>query len=231
MIIDIITIFPEFYGNIFEYGVIKEAFNKDLCKINIYNLRDFSKDKHRKVDDRPYGGGPGMVFMPEPLGEAISFIKKKNRIGKDKQLTVLLTPKGVKLEQPMLKNFLGFENLILVCGRYEGIDQRAIDLYIDLELSIGDYILTGGEIPSLVVIDGLVRLMPGVVGKEESLLFESFENNLLDYPLYTRPVEYRGLKVPKVLLSGDHKKIQEWRKGEAEELTKRRRPDLFDKKR
>ncbi|MGM0364960.1 MAG: tRNA (guanosine(37)-N1)-methyltransferase TrmD [Actinomycetota bacterium] len=228
--IDIITIFPDYFSNLFEYGILKEAFSKNLCRVNIYNLRDFSADKHRKVDDRPYGGGAGMVLMPEPLDRAIHFIKSKNSIGKNMQKVVLLTPKGKVLKQKMLKEMVTLENIILICGRYEGVDQRVIDLDIDTEISIGDYILSGGEIPAMVITDGLIRLLPGVVGRKESLVSESFEDNLLDYPQYTRPPEFKSLKVPRVLLSGDHQKIKQWRGEKSVEITRKRRPDLFDKK-
>ncbi len=231
MIIDIITIFPGMFENISEYGVTKEAFSDGKCILNVYDLRDFSTGKHRKVDDRPYGGGPGMVMMPEPLDRALDHIKKKNGIkNTGLQKTILLTPKGEKLCQPRLKDLSGYENLILICGRYEGIDERFIELSVDMEISIGDYVLTGGEIPALVLIDGIVRLIPGVVGSEKSLILESFEEGLLDWPQYTRPSSYRGLEVPPVLLGGNHQQIDKWRKKKSVGITKKRRPDLFDKK-
>jgi len=228
--IDVITIFPEIFDGITAFGVIKEAFKKNLCKLNIYNLRDFSDYKHGRVDDRPYGGGTGMVLMPEPLDRAVNFIRKKNKVGnKKKQKTLLLTPRGNKLNQAGLKDLAGLENIILICGRYEGVDQRVIESLVDMELSIGDYVLTGGEVPAMVIIDGVIRLLPGVVGKEESLKTESFENNLLDYPQYTRPEIFKGMSVPGVLVSGNHKKIKKWRKEKSLEITRTKRPDLFDK--
>lgn len=228
--IDVITIFPKMFDNIVEFGVIKEAFKKNICRLNIYNLRDFSSYKHGRVDDRPYGGGPGMVLMPEPIDNAIIFIKKRNKVkNKEKQKVVLLSPRGEKLDQSKLKYMSGLENIILICGRYEGVDERIIDSLIDFEISIGDYVLSGGEIPAMVTIDGVVRLFPGVVGKEESLKSESFEKNLLDYPQYTRPPVFKGLAVPEILLSGNHKDIKKWRKEKAMEMTRIRRPDLFDK--
>lgn len=231
MIIDVITIFPDMFEIIPDYGVIKEAFSNGDCILNVYNLRDFSSDKHRRIDDRPYGGGPGMVIMPEPLDMALSHIKNKNAIKEIKnQKTILLTPKGEKLEQKMLRKLTTYENLILICGRYEGVDERFIELYVDMEISIGDYVLTGGEIPALVLLDGIIRLIPGVVGSEESLETESFEDGLLDWPQYTRPRSYRGLGVPPVLLCGDHKEIKKWREEKSIDTTKKRRPDLFDKK-
>jgi len=228
--IDVVTIFPDMFDNIIEFGVLKEAFKKNICQLNIYNLRDFSNYKRGRVDDRPYGGGPGMVLMPEPIDGAITFIKKKNKIKKkEKQKTILLAPRGEKMNQNKLKYLVNLENIILICGRYEGVDQRVIDSLIDFEISIGDYVLTGGEIPAMVIIDGVIRLLPGVVGKEESLKLESFEDNLLDYPQYTRPPVFKGMAVPKILLSGNHKDIQKWRKEKSLEITRIRRPDLIDK--
>jgi len=230
LIIDVITIFPDMFKNIVEYGVIKEAFKKNICQLNVYNLRDFSSYKHGRVDDRPYGGGPGMVLMPGPIENAVNSIKRKNRIDKkDKQKVLLLSASGERLVQSKLKYFSGLENIIMICGRYEGIDQRVVDLLVDAEVSIGDFVLTGGELPVMIVIDGMIRLLPGVVGKKESLEMESFERGLLDYPQYTRPGVFRGMDVPKVLLSGDHKTIKNWRKSKSEEITRKIRPDLFDK--
>jgi len=228
--IDVITIFPNIFDNFTNFGVIKEGINKKLCELNIYNLREFTEDKHKKVDDRPYGGGAGMVFMVQPIDSAVRYIKEKNDVLKiNLQKTILLTPGGDKLKQNTLKYLSGMENLILICGRYEGVDERIKGLVVDLEISIGDFILTGGEIPAMVLIDGIIRLLKGVVGKEESLKNESFENDLLDYPQYTRPELYKGLKVPGVLLSGNHSKIKKWRDEKSVEITRKKRPDLFDK--
>lgn len=228
--IDVITIFPNIFDNFTNFGVIKEGINKKLCELNIYNLREFTEDKHKKVDDRPYGGGAGMVFMVQPIDSAVRYIKEKNDVSKiNLQKTILLTPSGDKLKQNTLKYLSGMENLILICSRYEGIDERIKDLVVDMEISIGDFILTGGEIPAMVLIDGIIRLLKGVVGKEESLKNESFENDLLDYPQYTRPELYKGLKVPDVLLSGNHSKIKKWRDEKSVEITRKKRPDLFDK--
>lgn len=230
LIIDVITIFPKIFENITDFGVIKEGINKNLFRLNVYDLRDFTKDKHRKVDDRPYGGGAGMVMTVQPIEDAVKYLKEKNTVkNKDLQKIILLSPQGEKLNQNKLKYFSGLKNLILICGRYEGFDERIKNLVIDMEISIGDYILTGGEIPAMVIIDGTIRLLEGIVGKEESISNESFENNLLDYPQYTRPVTYKGLKVPDVLLSGNHKEIEKWRKDKSIETTRKRRPDLFDK--
>jgi tRNA (guanine37-N1)-methyltransferase len=230
MIIDVITIFPELFTNFINYGVIKEAFLKKIVELNIYNLRDFTKDKHKKVDDKPFGGGPGMVMMVQPFYDAVKFVKDKNKINdKTKQKVILLTPRGEKLNQDKLKYFSNLENIIFLCGRYEGIDERVNELIADLEISIGDYILTGGELPAMVIIDGIIRLLPGVVHSKESVEIESFENNLLEFPQYTRPAEFLGYKVPDVLISGNHKEIEEWRKLKSQEITKKRRPDLIDK--
>jgi len=229
--INVITIFPEMFDNIIEYGVIKEAFKKNLCQLNIYNLRDFTSDKHRKVDDKPYGGGPGMVMMVQPIYDAVMFIKNKNKVkNPEKQKTILLSPKGERLTQAKLRYLSNLEDIIIICGRYEGVDERIVNLVVDLELSIGDYVLTGGEIPAMVIIDGVIRLLPGVVGKIDSVKYESFEEDLLDYPQYTRPPLFKGLKVPDVLLSGNHRDIEKWRKEKSIEITKKRRPDLFDKR-
>jgi tRNA (guanine-N1)-methyltransferase len=229
--IDVITIFPQLFDNILEYGVLKESKAKQLCEFNIHNLRDFTKARHKKVDDRPFGGGPGMVMTAQPLDDAVSFIKDQNSKRNIKNFkTILLSPQGQKLQQKMLRYFVSLENIILICGRYEGVDERAMDLFVDMEVSIGDYVLTGGEIPAMVIIDGVIRLMEGVVGKEQSLENESFEHDLLDFPQYTRPETYKGLVVPEVLLSGNHKRIQDWRKEKSLENTKIKRPDLLNKK-
>ena len=228
--IDIITIFPGMFENITEFGIIKEAFKKNICRLNIYNLRDFTPYKQAKVDDRPYGGGPGMVLMPEPIDKAISFIKRRSQVkNKEKQKVVLLSPAGERLSQNKFKYMSGLENIIVICGRYEGVDERVIESMVDFEISIGDYVLSGGEIPAMVLIDGIIRLLPGVVGKAESLRSESFEKNLLDYPQYTRPPVFKRMAVPEILLSGNHKDIEKWRKEKSVEMTRKRRPDLFDK--
>jgi len=230
MIIDVVTIFPELVLNFKNFGVIKEAFNKNIAKLNVYNLRDFSKDPHKKVDDKPYGGGSGMVMMVQPFFDAVNFIKEKNdKISTEKQKVVLFSPKGKVLNQKILKYLSAMDNLILLCGRYEGVDERVSELLVDVELSVGDYILTGGEIPAMALVEGILRLLPGVIHNKESLEVESFEKNLLEYPQYTRPVEFQGLKVPEILLSGNHQEISKWRLSKSIEITKSRRPDLFDK--
>src|SRR4030066_1406282 len=228
--IDIITIFPKIFDNFIEFGIIKEAFKKNICRLNIYNLRDFSDYKQGKVDDRPYGGGPGMVLMPEPIDKAISFIKRRSLVkNKEKQKVVLLSPAGERLSQDKFKYMSGLENIIVICGRYEGVDERVIESMEDFEISIGDYVLSGGEIPAMVLIDGIIRVLPGVGGQAESLRSESFEKNLLDYPQYTRPPVFKRRAVPETLLGGNHKDIEKWRKEKSVEMTRKRRPDLFDK--
>ncbi len=229
--IDVITIFPQLFDNILEYGVLKESKAKQLCEFNTHNLRDFTKDRHKKVDDRPYGGGPGMVMSVQPIDDAISFIKAENlRRNINNCKTILLSPQGQKLDQKMLRYFASLENIILICGRYEGVDERVRDMFVDMEVSVGDYVLTGGEIPAMVIIDGVIRLIAGVVGKEQSLTNESFEQDLLDFPQYTRPETYKELAVPEVLLSGNHGMIKDWREKKSFENTKIKRPDLLNKK-
>jgi tRNA (guanine37-N1)-methyltransferase len=230
MIVDVVTIFPQLIKNFADYGVIKEAFSKEIIRLNIHNLRDFSKDRHRKVDDKPYGGGFGMVMMVQPFFDAVRFIKKENKgLKSEKQKTILFTPRGKVLNQKMIKELSGMENIIMLCGRYEGVDERVSELVVDLEISAGDYVLTGGEIPAMILIDGIARLLPGVINSIESLDVESFEKNLLEYPQYTRPSVFRNRRVPEILLSGNHAEIEKWRKEKSEKITRERRPDLFDK--
>jgi len=221
MQIDILTLFPGMFKGIFEESIIKRAKASKSIKINIHNLRDWSKDKHRKVDDKPYGGGPGMVMSCQPIFDAIEDIKTK------KTKVVLLTPKGKTLNQAIAKNLAKNKHLILVCGHYEGIDERVRQRLIDEEISIGDYVLTGGEVPAMVLVDAVARFIPGVLGHADSNKDESFSSELLEYPHYTRPAVYKGMKVPQVLVSGNHEKIQEWRKNEARKITGQKRPDLL----
>ncbi len=220
MIFDIITIFPEYYKTPFEFGIIGKAIKKGIIKINIHNLRDYSNNKHRQIDDKPFGGGGGMVFMVEPIYNALKSIKKEN------SKVILLSPTGQKFTQKLSKELSVYENIIFISPRYEGVDER-VKNFIDMEISIGDYIITGGDAAVLVLIEAVSRHIRGVVGKEESVKNESFENTILDYPQYTQPREFMGLKVPEVLLSGNHKLIEEWRKKKAIELTKEKRPDLL----
>ncbi len=231
MIIDIVTIFPAFFADFKDYGVIREAFSKEIIRLNAHDLRDFSKDRHRKVDDKPYGGGFGMVMSVQPFFDAVKHIKKTNEstVDKKEQKVILFTPRGQKLNQNLVKELSQLQNIIMLCGRYEGIDERVSELVADQEISIGDYILTGGELPAMILIDAIARLLPGVIHSTRSLEIESFEKNLLEYPQYTRPPDFKGKKVPEILLNGNHSEIEKWRKKRSEEITRQRRPDLFDK--
>ncbi len=221
---DIITIFPELFNGVLDYGILRRARQSGLVDIRIVNLRDFAKDKHRSVDDRPYGGGEGMVLMPGPLFEAVEFCRGDAKSPECR--VVLLTPQGRTWNQEIAAGFVTVSNVILICGRYEGVDQRVIDCLVDLEVSVGDFILTGGEIPAMVVLDSVVRLLPGALGRSESSVNESFSSGMLDYPQYTRPSEFRGIAVPEVLLSGNHTEIQRWRHERALEKTLKNRPEL-----
>ena len=225
---DIISVFPELFEGVLDCGIIRRARQAGLADIRIVNLRDFAKDRHRSVDDRPYGGGEGMVFMPAPIFEAIEFCRGKEEVPGSQ--VVLMTPQGKPWSQKLAEEFATISHLMLICGRYEGVDQRVIDHLVDREISIGDFVLTGGEIPAMVVLDSVVRLIPGALGCGESAVNESFSTGLLDYPQYTRPAEYRGYTVPVVLLSGDHARIDKWRKKKALEITKRARPELINNK-
>jgi len=225
MKIDIISLFPNMFKSSFEESIVKRAQKKGLAKIKIHDLRKWAKDKHKTVDDTSYGGGVGMVIKVDVLDRALKDLKSK--ILNLKSKTILLTPQGKKFDQKTAKRLSKYKHLILICGHYEGFDERIRENLIDEEISIGDYVLTGGEIPAMVVTDAVVRLIPGVVGKEESIHHESFSNSLLDFPVYTRPEEYKDWKVPKILLSGDHEKIEEWRQKQALKRTKKRRADLL----
>jgi len=230
MIIDVITIFPKMFSPVLGESIIKRAQNKGLVKINLHDLRDYTSDPHQKIDAPSYGGG-GMVFGPQPLFlavEAVLGYKVYPSQKKDPQKRIILfSPQGKKLDQKLVKKFLRYERLILLAPRYEGVDERVVKNLAQEEISIGDYVLSGAELGAMVFIDALTRLIPGVVSDQESIKKESFEKNLLDYPHYTRPENFRGLKVPEVLLSGNHKKIEEWRKEKALESTKKKRPDLL----
>jgi len=227
MRIDVLTIFPKMFDTVLGESIIKRAKEKGVVEINVIDLRLFSKDKHRKVDDKPFGGGPGMVMNAEPFFEAVNYIRKKTKDIRLKTRIVLLGPKGKKFDQALAAKLSKYEHIVFLCGHYEGIDERVAGHLADDEISIGDFILTGGELPAMVIIDGVVRLLPGALGDEDSCKDESFTENLLEYPHYTRPADYNGMKVPDVLLSGDHEKIKEWRKKEAVKLTKKKRPDLL----
>lgn len=224
MKVEIISIFPGIFDQIFRLGMIGRAIKKNLLKVGILDLRDFAVDKHRTVDDRPFGGGEGMVLKPGPLFRAVEFCKEQDQTPSH---VVLLSPQGCRFDQTKAKELSLKARLILICGRYEGVDQRVTDHLIDDEISIGDFVLSGGELAAAVVVDAVSRLIPGVVGRSESVLEESFMDGLLDYPHYTRPAEFRGWGVPDVLLSGDHDRIHEWRRRQALLQTRCRRPDLL----
>lgn len=224
MLVDIITIFPGMFAPVLNESIIKRAQGKGKVKINVHDLRDYTLDKHRKVDDRPFGGGSGMVMNAEPIFRAIEALQGS---GAAKARVILMSPQGKRFNQHIAKRLSGYKHLILICGRYEGVDERVRERIADEEVSIGDYVLSGGELAAMVLLDCIVRLVPGVLGDKNSLNFESFEGNLLEYPQYTRPANFRGLTVPAVLLSGDHNKIEIWKKKQALKRTKERRPDLL----
>ena len=229
MKIDVVTLFPAMFEGVLRESILKIAQQKGLAEVNLINLRDFSTDeKHSKVDAPPYGGGPGMVIMAEPVFRAVEYLRKH---GRHKSTLVLLTPAGCPYDQPLAKELAKQEGLILLCGHYEGFDERVVEGLNPLEISIGDYVLTGGEIPAMALLDSVSRLLPGVLGSKESLDEESFSRNNLEYPHYTRPQEVRDMKVPEVLLSGDHAKIENWRQNQSEKRTQKRRPDLAGRRR
>ena len=224
MIVDIVTIFPRFFNEFLETSIIKRAIEKDSVVINIHDLREYASNKHKQIDDTPYGGGAGMVMTPDPVVSAIEAVDPDHKLKR-----IYLSPKGKQLKQSLVEDLAKEEQgLLLLCGDYEGIDERIIDLCIDEEISIGDYVLTGGELPALVLINAVARYVDGVLGSSESTNEESFSNGLLEYPHYTRPAVYRGLKVPEVLQSGNHGEIAKWRKEQSLRITRERRPDLLD---
>ena len=226
MKIALITLFPEMFEALTDYGVSGRAVNQGLLEISSFNPRDFAEDAHSTVDDRPYGGGPGMVLMIEPLRRAISAAKQWIN---GESLVVYLSPQGSVLQQSAVNNLATEQSIILIAGRYEGIDERLIQLEVDQEWSIGDYVLSGGEIPAMVLMDALIRQIPGALGHSESATQDSFADGLLDCPHYTRPDSYEDLKVPEVLLSGNHEKIRQWRLQQSLLRTQERRPDLLDR--
>ena len=227
MRIDILTLFPEMFQNVLGESMLKIASEKELVSFHLHNIRDFSNDKHRCVDDKPYGGGAGMVMKPEPVFNAVEAVELLDDAASTK---ILLTPQGETFNQGIADNLSKKTRLMIICGRYEGFDERIRSGIDALEISIGDYVLTGGEIPAMVVIDSISRLVPGVLGGDDSLQDESFVNRMLEYPQYTRPAEFRGMKVPEVLKSGHHSKIEEWRMENAILRTQERRPDLLKEK-
>ena len=225
MRIDVLTLFPEMFESPMGFSILKRARQREIVDIVLWNIRDFAGSKYGKVDDKPYGGGAGMVMMPGPVFDCFEHVQKQSA---EKGRVVLLTPQGRKLDQQLVKDFSKEQRLILIAGRYEGFDER-IRIGLGAEqVSIGDYVLSGGELPAMVIIDAVVRLLEGALGDEDSAEDDSFSNGLLEYPQYTRPEDFRGMKVPQILLSGDHGKIAQWRKEKALERTKRNRPDVLD---
>lgn len=221
MKIDILTLFPEAFSPL-ETSIIKRAKDKGLLDINITNIRDFSKDKHKKCDDTPFGGGAGMLMSVQPVYDAVKSVKKRN------STIIFASPSGTVLTPKLAQQLATKKHLVFICGHYEGVDQRILDLFDVQEISIGDYVVTGGELPSMVIIDALARFVPGVIS-QQSLSEESFAANLLEYPQYTRPAKFKKLQVPEVLLSGNHAQIAKWRKEMAEQKTKQIRPDIYQK--
>jgi tRNA (guanine37-N1)-methyltransferase len=224
MIFDIITIFPEMFASVFSGGVVRRAVDKGLMEVRIHDLRDYTHDRHRQVDDRPFGGLEGMVFKPEPVFRAVETVR-----GLSAARVVLLSPQGRKLDAGLAEELAACPRVVLLCGRYEGVDERIVASLVDEEISIGDYVLTGGEPAAVVVVDVVARFVPGVVGREGSVRHDSFAEGRLDFPQYTRPRDFRGMKVPQVLFSGDHARIGRWRLKKALEKTLDRRPDLLDR--
>ncbi len=223
MKIDILTLFPDMFRVTLGESMIGRAQEKEIIDVQITNIRDHAENKHKQVDDYPYGGGAGMVMQPQPIFRALEAIAASDcRV-------IYMSPKGKTFDQRMAIELSREERLVFLCGHYEGIDQRVIDQWVTDEISIGDYVLTGGELPAMVVIDAVARMIPGVLGQKESFMDESFYAGLLEYPQYTRPSEFQGLTVPNVLLSGNHKKIDEWRKEQSLRITRKNRPDLFEK--
>ena len=221
---DIVTLFPDCFNSVLNSGLLGKALAKQIAEVHLVNPRDFTTDKHRKVDDEPYGGGVGMLMKPEPIFTAVESLPVLPR-----REIILMSPQGQTINQSLLKELVtNYDQLVVICGHYEGVDERVLHL-VTREVSLGDFILTGGEIPAMALINGVVRLIPGTVAKTESLTAESFEEGLLDYPQYTRPANFRGLKVPDVLLSGNHAAIAQWRYEQQIQKTRDRRPDLLEK--
>ena len=222
---DVLSIFPEMLVSPLSFSLLKKAQEKGLLNVNLHDIRKWAEDKHKMTDDAPYGGGCGMVMKVEPVEKALASVKSST----ENSLVVLMTPQGETFNQNIAAELAGKEQIIIICGRYEGVDERIREHLVDREISIGDYILTGGELSALVVIDAVSRLVPGVLGNEESIVSESFSCGLLEYPQYTRPAEYKGWKVPDVLASGNHAEIELWKKKESLQRTYKRRPDLLAK--
>lgn len=223
MIFDVLTLFPEMVENYFTYSILKRAVEAGVVKVNTINPRDFTLDKHKKVDDTPYGGGAGMVLMPQPYVDAYESVEKL-----ENSITVMLSPQGEPLTEKLVKDLAKYDQIVMLCGHYEGFDERIRDIIKPKEISIGDFVLTGGELPAMCLIDAVSRKLEGTLGKIESADDDSFADGLLEYPQYTKPREYRGLKVPEVLLNGNHKEINEFRQAERIRRTRERRPDLLN---
>lgn len=221
MRIDVITIFPDLIRDALKYSIPRRAIDAGLIDVLAHDLRDHAHDKHKTIDDTPYGGGAGMIFKPEPIARAIEALPTGGRV-------IFLTPEGRQFTQSVANELSLSDHLVLLCGHYRGIDERVRESYVDDEISIGDYVLSGGELPALILIDALIRLVPGAIGNAESALEDSFQNGLLDCAWYTRPREFEGLTVPEALLSGDHKKVSQWRRDNARQRTLERRPDLLE---
>lgn len=219
----ILTLFPDFINSLREYGVIGRAIKDEKIDLTVKNIRDYSKNKHNKVDDEIYGGGAGMLMTPQPIYDSIMDLKTEN------SLVVYLSPQGEVLNQNICKKLLDYDDIILLCGHYEGIDSRIVDNYVDMELSIGDYVMTGGELAAMVVVDSVARLSSGVLGNDESPVTDSHYNTLLQNNVYTRPREFNGHKVPEVLFSGNHKEVEKWKLNSSIENTKKKRPDIYNK--
>lgn len=228
MKVAILTIFPEMFTGIFNFGIIRVSRDAERVGIEVVDLRDFAHDRHRTVDDRPYGGGEGMVLKPEPIFEAVEAIEQRWGL---RARRALLTPQGTPFDQQKARQLAGENALILICGRYEGVDQRVVDHLVDDEISMGDFVVSGGEIPTMLLVDAVVRLLPGATGSPASVVNESFNGGLLDCPHYTRPALFRGWAVPDVLMSGDHGRIERWRREQAVERTGQNRPDLLKARR
>ena len=223
MIIKILTLFPEMFENFLQCSIVGRAINGKAIDVTLINIRDFTDDKHNTADDYPYGGGAGMVMKPEPLYRAIMYAKNGKKIP-----VIYFSPQGKRLNQQVVNDYTKVEEVILLCGHYKGIDQRIRKRFVDYEISIGDYVISGGELAAMVFVDSVARLQEGVLNNIDSALTDSYQNNLLDAPYYTRPAEFMGMKVPEVLISGNHQKIAEWRAKKAYEITKVRRPDLLN---
>jgi len=225
MRIDILTIFPEMFDGPFNHSIIKRAIEKDKAEIHLHNIRDYTTDKHNRVDDYPYSGGAGMVMMADPIAKLIEELLAQRAY----EEVIFMSPDGQVFNQSMANHMSSYNNIMILCGHYKGVDERVRDKYITMEISVGDYVLSGGEIGAMIVADSLIRLIPGVLGDETSALSDSFQDGLLSPPVYTRPADYKGIKVPEILLSGNDKKIAEWKFEQALERTKIRRPDLYEK--